>query len=58
MAEKTDPTNFRSWKDRINFNTIVAVFLIVFSIVAYLLLPYQIEKPAVSNGAKLVSESA
>lgn len=51
---KTDMTNFQSWKDRINFNTIVAVFLIVFSMVAFFLIPYQIEKPKLFMGRSLM----
>ncbi len=47
-------TNFQSWKDRINFNTIVAIFLILFSIVAFFLIPYQIEKPKLFMGRSLM----
>jgi putative tricarboxylic transport membrane protein len=54
MGKKTDMTNFQSYKDRINFNTIVSIFLIVFSIVAFFLIPYQIEKPKLFMGRSLM----
>jgi hypothetical protein len=38
-------TGNQSWKERMNFNTKVAVLLILFSILFYVLIPYQIEKP-------------
>ena len=45
--------SFQSWKDRINFNTVAAVCLIIFSIVAFILIPYQIEKPQLFMGRSL-----
>ena len=47
-------TNFQSWQDRITFNTIIAVFLIVFSLTAFFLIPYQIEKPKLFMGRSLM----
>jgi len=47
-------TNFQSLKDRINFNTFIAIFLIVFAIVAFFLIPYQIEKPKLFFGRSLM----
>ena len=54
MEENTDPIPFRSWKEKINFNTIAALFFMVFSIVAFLLIPYQIEKPKLFMGRSLM----
>lgn len=47
-------TNNRSWKERINFNTKVAIFLILFSIAFYVLIPYQIAKPKLFMGRALM----
>jgi putative tricarboxylic transport membrane protein len=46
-------TGNRSWRERINFNTQVAIFLILFSILFYVLIPYQIEKPKLFLGRAL-----
>ena len=43
----------KSWKEKINFNTILAVFFILFSITFYILIPYQIEKPKLFMGRAL-----
>jgi putative tricarboxylic transport membrane protein len=43
-----------SWRERINFNTKVAVFLILFSILFYVLIPYQIAKPKLFMGRVLM----
>lgn len=43
----------KSWKKKINFNTILALFFILFSITFYLLIPYQIEKPKLFMGRAL-----
>jgi len=43
-----------SWKERMNFNTKVAIFLILFSIVFYVLIPYQIAKPELFMGRALM----
>jgi len=40
----------QSWKDRINFNTILASLIVLLSIAAYVLIPYQIEKPKLIMG--------
>ena len=53
MEKSPDYADHPSWKDRSNFNTIVAICLIVFSIVAFLLIPYQIEKPKLFMGRSL-----
>jgi putative tricarboxylic transport membrane protein len=42
------------WKERINFNVIGAAFFILFSIIFYLLIPYQIAKPRLFMGRALV----
>jgi len=47
--------NFQLWKEKINFNTVVAIILIVFSIVTFFLIPYQIEKPKLFMGRSLSS---
>lgn len=47
-------TGHRSWKERINFNTKVAIFLILFSILFYVLIPYQIAKPKLFMGRVLM----
>jgi len=44
-----------SWRERINFNTVVALSLVIFSVAAYLLIPYQIEKPRAMFGRQLMS---
>ncbi len=43
-----------SWREKINFNTKVAVFLILFSILFYVLIPYQIAKPKLFMGRALM----
>lgn len=48
MAEASKP-----WKKKINFNTILALFFILFSITFYILIPYQIEKPKLFMGRAL-----
>lgn len=53
MTESSEQSRLQSWKDRINFNTVVAALLIVFSIVAFILIPYQIEKPTLFMGRSL-----
>jgi len=53
MAESSERTRLQSWKDGMNFNTVVAAILIVFSIVAFILIPYQIEKPKLFIGRSL-----
>jgi len=47
-------TGNQSWKERMNFNTKVAVLLILFSILFYVLIPYQIEKPKLFMGRALM----
>lgn len=47
-------TNKPLWKFNSNFNTNVAIFFIVFSIVFYLLIPYQIASPKILIGRTLV----
>lgn len=54
MGETKENTNNQSWKDRINFNTITALFFILFSIAGYLLIPYQVEKPKLFMGRLLM----
>jgi len=54
-VDKTNQnTNNRSWKNRINFNTIAALFFVLFSIVGYLLIPYQVGKPKLFMGRLLM----
>lgn len=55
MGEKTDISKAQSWKDRVNFNTIVSIFLILFSVAAFVLVPYQIEKPKLFMGRSLTN---
>jgi putative tricarboxylic transport membrane protein len=43
-----------SWKERMNFNTRVAIFFILFSILFYVLIPYQIAKPKLFMGRALM----
>jgi putative tricarboxylic transport membrane protein len=43
-----------SWKERINFNTKAAIFLILFSVAFYVLIPYQIAKPKLFMGRALM----
>ena len=57
MEDTTENNGTQSWKARINFNTIVASCLIIFSVVAFLLIPYQIEKPKLFMGRSLTSLS-
>ena len=56
IVQQTDRKNTgsRSWKERINFNTRVAISLILFSIFFYVLIPYQIEKPKLFLGRELM----
>ena len=54
MGDTRPNTGGQSWKDRINFNTFAALFFIVFSIVGYLLIPYQVEKPKLFMGRILM----
>ena len=55
MEESKKDAGLQSWKDKINFNTVVALFLIVFSITAFILIPYQIEKPKLFMGRSLTT---
>jgi putative tricarboxylic transport membrane protein len=41
------------WKGRVNFNTLLALFFLLFSVTAYILIPYQIEKPKLFMGRAL-----
>ena len=54
MEETKNDAGFQSWKDKINFNTVAALFLITFSVAAFLLIPYQIEKPKLFMGRSLM----
>ena len=54
MGEKEEKKKERSWKERINFNVVGALFFILFSIVFYFLIPSQIEKPKFAMGRSLV----
>jgi putative tricarboxylic transport membrane protein len=53
MQEGKTVSALESWKRKINFNTAVAIILIVFSITAFILIPYQIEKPKLFMGRSL-----
>ena len=53
MLETENNSALKSWKEKINFNTVVAIILIVFSITAFILIPYQIEKPKLFMGRSL-----
>ena len=53
MQETENNSALKSWKEKINFNTVVAIILIVFSITAFILIPYQIEKPKLFMGRSL-----
>jgi putative tricarboxylic transport membrane protein len=44
---------FQSWKGRMNFNSVVAIVLMVFSIIVFILIPYEIEKPRLLMGRSL-----
>lgn len=55
MEETKKDAGLQSWKDRINFNTVVAIILIVFSVTAFILIPYQIEKPKLFMGRSLTT---
>jgi len=44
----------RSWKERINFNSKMALFFIFFSILFYVLIPSQIAKPKLFMGRALM----
>ena len=50
MGKINKNTNNQSWKDRINFNTIAALFFILFSVIGYLLIPYEVGKPKILMG--------
>jgi putative tricarboxylic transport membrane protein len=50
---KVDMRDFQSWKSRTNFNTVVAIVLMVFSIIVFILIPYEIEKPRLLMGRSL-----
>ena len=53
MPEAKNDSGLGSWKEKINFNTVVAVILMVFSVTAFILIPYQIEKPKLFMGRSL-----
>jgi len=53
MQKTIREANPHSWKEKINFNTVVAIVLIVFSITAFILIPHQIEKPKLFMGRSL-----
>jgi len=53
MQETEHNSALKSWIEKINFNTVVALILIVFSITAFILIPYQIEKPKLFMGRSL-----
>jgi putative tricarboxylic transport membrane protein len=55
MEEKARGTQVRSWREKVNFNTVAALFLLIFSVAAYLLIPYQIEKPRMVFGRALMN---
>lgn len=55
MEKTIQDANSQPWRDRINFNTVVAIILIVFSIAAFILIPYQIEKPKLFMGRSLTT---
>ena len=55
MEETKQDAGLQSWKDKINFNTVVALILVVFSIAAFILIPYQIEKPKLFMGRSLTT---
>ena len=55
MEEKTMRAEKEPWRTKVNFNTVAALFLLVFSVVAYLLIPYQIEKPRMLFGRSLMN---
>ena len=52
MNKKT--TGKASWKERINFNSIVALFFVLFSGVYFFLIPYQIKEPKLFMGRSLM----
>ncbi len=51
--EEPNAKDKKTWKERINYNTIVAAFLVLFSIVFYVLIPSQIAKPKLFMGRSL-----
>jgi len=53
MQETEHNSALKPWKEKINFNTVAAIILIVFSITAFILIPYQIEKPKLFMGRSL-----
>ena len=55
MEERKNISEGTTWIGKINFNTVAALFLLVFSVVAYLLIPYQIEKPRMVFGRTLMN---
>ena len=54
MGVKTEQGNHQSLRARGNFNTLLALSLIAFSIAAFLIIPYQIEKPKLFMGRSLM----
>lgn len=54
MEEIEKDAGYQSWKDKINFNTVAALFLLVFSVAAFILIPYQIETPKLFMGRSLM----
>ena len=55
MEEKKNGTEGTTWREKVNFNTVTALLLLIFSVAAYLLIPYQIEKPRAIFGRQLMS---
>jgi len=55
MEENNESTNERSWKEKINFNTVIAVITLLLSITLFILVPYQIEKPRLFMGRQLMA---
>lgn len=53
MEENEKKAGGSSWTERINYNTYVAIVLIAFSVTAFVLIPYQIEKPKLFMGRSL-----
>jgi putative tricarboxylic transport membrane protein len=53
MEDGNQHSRGRPWKDKINFNTLLALFFLLFSITFYILIPYQIEKPKLFMGRAL-----
>lgn len=57
MEETTQKHDEQPWRARFNFNTFVALGLILFSVTAFLLIPYQIEQPKLFMGRSMSSLS-